>query len=41
VTTWLAERTHLVAIDLPGSGHSQRHDALSPRAMDEFGTART
>ena len=28
--TWLrlAERTHLVAIDLPGFGHSQRRDAL-------------
>ena len=37
--TWLrlAERTHLVAIDLPGFGHSQRDDALlSPRAMGEF-----
>lgn len=37
--TWLrlAERTHLVAIDLPGFGHSQRADALmSPRAMGEF-----
>jgi pimeloyl-ACP methyl ester carboxylesterase len=37
--TWaqLAERTHLVAIDLPGFGHSQRRDALlSPRAMGEF-----
>jgi pimeloyl-ACP methyl ester carboxylesterase len=37
--TWLrlAERTHLVAIDLPGFGHSQRSDALlSPRAMGEF-----
>ena len=33
----LAEHTHLVAIDLPGFGHSQRHDALlSPRAMAEF-----
>jgi pimeloyl-ACP methyl ester carboxylesterase len=33
----LAENTHLVAIDLPGFGHSQRHDALlSPRAMGEF-----
>ena len=33
----LAERTHLVAIDLPGFGHSQRRDALlSPRAMGEF-----
>jgi pimeloyl-ACP methyl ester carboxylesterase len=33
----LAERTHLVAIDLPGFGHSQREDALlSPRAMGEF-----
>jgi pimeloyl-ACP methyl ester carboxylesterase len=37
--TWarLAERTHLVAIDLPGFGCSQRSDALlSPRAMAEF-----
>ena len=37
--TWsrLAEVTHLVAIDLPGFGHSQRSDALlSPRAMAEF-----
>ena len=37
--TWarLAEQTHLVAIDLPGFGHSQRRDALlSPRAMGEF-----
>jgi pimeloyl-ACP methyl ester carboxylesterase len=33
----LAEQTHLVAIDLPGFGHSQREDALlSPRAMGEF-----
>jgi pimeloyl-ACP methyl ester carboxylesterase len=37
--TWLrlAEHTHLVAIDLPGFGHSQRRDALlSPRAMGGF-----
>jgi pimeloyl-ACP methyl ester carboxylesterase len=37
--TWarLAEHTHLVAIDLPGFGRSQRSDALlSPRAMGEF-----
>ena len=37
--TWarLSERTHLVAIDLPGFGGSQRDDALmSPRAMGEF-----
>lgn len=37
--TWLrlAEHAHLVAIDLPGFGHSQRNDALlSPRAMGEF-----
>jgi pimeloyl-ACP methyl ester carboxylesterase len=37
--TWsrLAEHTHLVAIDLPGFGHSQRRNALlSPRAMGEF-----
>ena len=33
----LAEHTHLVAIDLPGFGHSQRDDALlSPRAMGEL-----
>lgn len=37
--TWtrLAARTHLVAIDLPGFGHSQRDDELlSPEAMGEF-----
>jgi pimeloyl-ACP methyl ester carboxylesterase len=37
--TWarLAEDTHLVAIDLPGFGHSQRRDQLmSPRAMGKF-----
>jgi pimeloyl-ACP methyl ester carboxylesterase len=37
--TWsrLAERIHLVAIDLPGFGRSERRDALmSPRAMGEF-----
>jgi pimeloyl-ACP methyl ester carboxylesterase len=33
----LAEHTHLVAIDLPGFGHSQRrHALLSPRAMGQF-----
>jgi pimeloyl-ACP methyl ester carboxylesterase len=33
----LAGRAHLVAIDPPGFGHSQRHDGLlSPRAMGEF-----
>ena len=33
----LAENTHLVAIDLPGFGQSERRDALmSPRAMGEF-----
>jgi pimeloyl-ACP methyl ester carboxylesterase len=33
----LAEHTHLVAIDLPGFGHSERRDALlCPRAMGEF-----
>jgi pimeloyl-ACP methyl ester carboxylesterase len=33
----LASRAHLVAIDLPGFGHSQRCDSLlSPRAMGEF-----
>jgi pimeloyl-ACP methyl ester carboxylesterase len=39
--TWarLAEQTQLVAIDLPGFGHSQRRDSLlSPRAMGEFVT---
>ena len=37
--TWsrLAESTHLVAIDLPGFGRSERNDALmSPRAMGDF-----
>lgn len=37
--TWarLAEHTHLVAIDLPGFGRSQRRDALlSPQAMGEL-----
>ena len=37
--TWerLAVHTHLVVIDLPGFGHSQRRDELlSPRAMGEF-----
>jgi pimeloyl-ACP methyl ester carboxylesterase len=37
--TWLrlAAHTHLVAIDLPGFGHSERSNALmSPRAMGEF-----
>jgi pimeloyl-ACP methyl ester carboxylesterase len=37
--TWnrLAEQTHLVAIDLPGFGQSERRDSLmSPRAMGEF-----
>jgi pimeloyl-ACP methyl ester carboxylesterase len=37
--TWtrLAEHVRLVAIDLPGFGHSERRDALmSPRAMGEF-----
>ncbi|MDX6667764.1 MAG: hypothetical protein QOK04_1144 [Solirubrobacteraceae bacterium] len=33
----LAEHTQLVAIDLPGFGHSERCDALlGPRAMGEF-----
>jgi pimeloyl-ACP methyl ester carboxylesterase len=33
----LAGRAHLVAVDLPGFGHSQRRDALlSPQAMGEF-----
>jgi pimeloyl-ACP methyl ester carboxylesterase len=37
--TWsrLAERAHLVAIDLPGFGHSERRNSLmTPRAMGEF-----
>jgi pimeloyl-ACP methyl ester carboxylesterase len=33
----LAKNTHLVALDLPGFGHSQRRDSLqSPQAMGEF-----
>jgi len=33
----LAQQVHLVAMDLPGFGHSQRRDTLlSPRAMGEF-----
>jgi pimeloyl-ACP methyl ester carboxylesterase len=33
----LAEGTRLVAVDLPGLGHSQRRDSLlSPEAMGEF-----
>jgi pimeloyl-ACP methyl ester carboxylesterase len=33
----LAKRAHLVAVDLPGFGHSQRSDSLqSPSAMGEF-----
>jgi pimeloyl-ACP methyl ester carboxylesterase len=33
----LSETTHLVAIDLPGFGRSERNDALmTPRAMGEF-----
>ena len=37
IWTRLAARTHLVAIDLPGFGHSQwRDDLLSPQAMGEF-----
>jgi pimeloyl-ACP methyl ester carboxylesterase len=33
----LTEHTHVVAIDLPGFGHSERRDTLlSPRAMGEF-----
>lgn len=37
--TWsrLAEHAHLVAVDLPGFGHSElRADLLAPRAMSEF-----
>ena len=33
----LAEHAHLVAVDLPGFGHSERRDKLlSPRAIGEF-----
>ncbi len=33
----LAEHAHLVAIDLPGFGHSERRESLmAPRAMGEF-----
>jgi pimeloyl-ACP methyl ester carboxylesterase len=33
----LAERMHLIAVDLPGFGQSERRDTLmSPRAMGEF-----
>jgi pimeloyl-ACP methyl ester carboxylesterase len=33
----LAERAHLVAIDLPGFGHSERRESMmAPRAMGEF-----
>jgi pimeloyl-ACP methyl ester carboxylesterase len=33
----LSERTHLVAVDLPGFGHSEYRDSLmSPKAMGEF-----
>jgi pimeloyl-ACP methyl ester carboxylesterase len=33
----LAEHGHLVAVDLPGFGHSERRDSLlAPRAMGEF-----
>ncbi|MFS8097710.1 alpha/beta hydrolase [Lentzea alba] len=37
--TWqqLEEHAHLIAVDLPGFGHSElREDLLSPRAMGEF-----
>ena len=37
--TWsrLADTTHLVAVDLPGFGRSERRDALmTPRAMGDF-----
>ncbi|HEX6520105.1 MAG TPA: alpha/beta hydrolase [Streptosporangiaceae bacterium] len=37
--TWtrLAEHAHLVAVDLPGFGHSERRgELLTPRAMGEF-----
>ena len=33
----LAETTHLVAVDLPGFGRSERRDTLmTPRAMGDF-----
>ena len=33
----LAEHTHLVAVDLPGFGHSERRNSLlAPRAMGQF-----
>jgi pimeloyl-ACP methyl ester carboxylesterase len=33
----LAKHAHLVAVDLPGFGHSERRDSLlAPRAMGEF-----
>src|SRR6201981_639545 len=33
----LAEHAHLIAIDLPGFGHSERRDdLLTPSAMGEF-----
>jgi pimeloyl-ACP methyl ester carboxylesterase len=42
IWTPLAERAHLVAIDLPGFGRSQHRDALlSPQAMSEFIIAAT
>jgi pimeloyl-ACP methyl ester carboxylesterase len=37
VWTRLAQGAHLVAVDLPGFGHSERRDGLlSPRSMGEF-----
>jgi pimeloyl-ACP methyl ester carboxylesterase len=37
IWTRLAEHAHVVAVDLPGFGHSERRDdLLSPRAMGEF-----
>jgi pimeloyl-ACP methyl ester carboxylesterase len=37
VWSQLAERHHLIAVDLPGFGHSERSDELlSPRAMGSF-----
>jgi pimeloyl-ACP methyl ester carboxylesterase len=37
IWTRLAEATHLVAVDLPGFGRSERRDALmTPRAMGQF-----
>jgi pimeloyl-ACP methyl ester carboxylesterase len=35
--SWLSDHAHLIAIDLPGFGHSERRDSLlCPSAMGEF-----